>query len=353
MGMVKVKYLVIKRKRGKEYLYWQPKEKYWVQGQWKKCPFNRVRVKSLDEARDYNAALEKWRMGKEAVRPAGQPGTFDWLVTQYKKDSSFTRLSERTRGVYDYALAIASKIIGDLPAAEVSRADAKAIYQANKPGSRRAAMIMQTARVVYNFGIDAGHLTSNPFEKQRVAAAKPRQTIWPLDLHEAAKAQAISEGAHSVALALQLGLDIGQRPADLRALAWNAYNGHSIRLTQQKTGAAVNVPVMQSLRAALETTPRISPLMLIEEITGKPYTKDMLSRRIREVCQRAGIPDEYQFRDLRRTAVVRLAEHGCEIPEICAITGHKLSEATQILEVYCPRTSRMAENAVAKLEKRK
>jgi hypothetical protein len=48
--------------------------------------------------------------------------------------------------------------------------------------------------------------------------------------------------------------------------------------------------------------------------------------------------------------VVRLAEAGCSVPEIAAITGHELTRTTQILETYLPRNAAMARNAIARLE---
>ena len=57
--------------------------------------------------------------------------------------------------------------------------------------------------------------------------------------------------------------------------------------------------------------------------------------------------------DLRRTAAVWLAEAGCSVPEIAAITGHEIDRTARILETYCPRTSTMAVNAIAKLEQYK
>jgi hypothetical protein len=50
-----------------------------------------------------------------------------------------------------------------------------------------------------------------------------------------------------------------------------------------------------------------------------------------------------------------MIEGSSTVPEACAITGHSLKEGNDIVEVYCPRTRRMAENAadkVAKLEPR-
>jgi hypothetical protein len=41
---------------------------------------------------------------------------------------------------------------------------------------------------------------------------------------------------------------------------------------------------------------------------------------------------------------------GAEIPQICAITGHSLASATQILEKYMARNSALADAAIHRLE---
>jgi hypothetical protein len=87
---------------------------------------------------------------------------------------------------------------------------------------------------------------------------------------------------------------------------------------------------------------------VVSETTGKPYTVDNFGRLFREITTAAGLPAELQYRDLRRTAVVRLAEAGCSGPEIAAITGHSLRTATQILETYLTRNTTMARNAIAR-----
>jgi hypothetical protein len=47
----------------------------------------------------------------------------------------------------------------------------------------------------------------------------------------------------------------------------------------------------------------------------------------------------------------RLAEAGCEVPEIATITGHSLKNVEAILDAhYLGRTTKLAASAVAKLE---
>ena len=59
------------------------------------------------------------------------------------------------------------------------------------------------------------------------------------------------------------------------------------------------------------------------------------------------------FNDLRGTAVVRLAEADCTIPQIASITGHSFKSAAEILERYLPRTRGLAFAAITKLERGK
>ena len=68
--------------------------------------------------------------------------------------------------------------------------------------------------------------------------------------------------------------------------------------------------------------------------------------------RKAGITD-LRFHDLRGTTVTRLAEARCTIPEIAAITGHSMRDASTILDTYMSRTRGLALSAITKLEKAK
>ena len=64
----------------------------------------------------------------------------------------------------------------------------------------------------------------------------------------------------------------------------------------------------------------------------------------------AGI-DGLTFHDLRGTAVTRLSEAGCTPQEIATITGHSLRDVAAILDRYLGRTEKIAQGAIAKLER--
>lgn len=346
-----MKYLRIKHYKGKKLLYWEPKKKYLIQGKWVKCPFHNTRCDDLTQVETLNKELDKWRKVGNATRQVKE-NTLSWLIVSYKKDKRYKNLANSTQALYEHLMPILEQDLGDIPLDKLSRKSARAFCVSFDDNPRKPSLIAAMGRMLYNFARDTvDDKLINPFDKLGISKPKARTQIWTADMIYAVHARATESNAASIALALQIGLDTGQRPGDLRLLAWNNYNGSTIKLRQSKTSVWVEIPVMKSLKAMLDDMPRTSLTILVDETTGKAYTRDRLCHRFREICDKAGIDKTIQFRDLRRSCVVRLAEHGCTNAEIAAITGHSINETAKILEVYLPRTKKMAENAIAKIEK--
>lgn len=148
-----------------------------------------------------------------------------------------------------------------------------------------------------------------------------------------------------------LALDTGQRQGDLLVLPWSAYDGAFIHLTQRKTGQPVEILVTDDLKSVLANTPRVSPIILTNG-RGRPWKEHGFSSMWRRTAKAAAIAG-LTFNDLRGTAVTRLAEAGCTVPEIAAITGHSFRSVHDIIERYLPRTRGLAVSAIAKLQKAK
>jgi integrase len=111
---------------------------------------------------------------------------------------------------------------------------------------------------------------------------------------------------------------------DLRRLPWSVYDGRVFKVRQRKTGAYVPVPVSEELKAALDATPRICPVIVTSR-DGRPWSESGFQSAWGKAAARAGIKG-LTFRDLRGTAVVTLARAGCNAVEIYSITGHKPSD---------------------------
>jgi integrase len=91
---------------------------------------------------------------------------------------------------------------------------------------------------------------------------------------------------------------------------------------QQKTGAALIIPVLPELQRIIDATPTGHLTLLVTQ-TGKSYAAGDFSAQFRKWCDDAGLPPECSFHGLRKAACRRLAEAGCTVHQIAAISGHK------------------------------
>ena len=258
------------------------------------------------------------------------------------------------RHTYDWLIGVVeawSKRAGHAPIARLDRRAVREFYRAMSATPAKANAVMRMLRILLNFAMAEGVIQDNPAARAKLKGRPPRQAVWkPAELQAFYQAANKNHGRASIGLAALLAVSLGQREGDILRLTWNQYQDGAITIKQRKTGVVVAVPVTQDLRQALAAAPRKAPGMVVSETTDRPYAVDNFRHLFRDIAQAAGLGDNLQFRDLRRTAVVRLAEAGVSTPEIAAITGHSLTHSAAILEVYLPRNSTMARNGIATLE---
>jgi integrase len=354
MGKIKVRYLVVKRQKGHPLFYWQPNKALREAGFLPRRLAERTNdiVDAIQEAERLNAELDRWRRGVQKV-PA-PPGSLPWLIKRYQADPRFTDLQPQSQATYACELRRVeawSARAGNPPITTITRKDVKAFARSMAHLPATAKHTISRLKMLFDFAIDEGEFSGdNPARNMRLKSNPPRHQVW--DDHEIAAVinAAEAEGRFSIALAVALAHHTGQRQGDILRMAWTQYDGTVIRLRQRKTGVLLDVPCTKHLIGMLAATERTGTLMVMNEVTNRPYLSSTFNCDFRKMARAAGVPDEMQFRDLRRTAVVRLAEAGCSVPEIAAISGHSINRTAQILEVYCPRTSTMAGNAITKLE---
>lgn len=154
----------------------------------------------------------------------------------------------------------------------------------------------------------------------------------------------------SIGLGFSLGVYTAQRLGDVLRLPWSKFDGDWINgVRQGKTGVILDVPVLTPLRSSLFAAPRRGTLILTTE-EGRSYKQDHFQHRFRRVADEAGCQG-LQFRDLRRTAVVRMGEAGLDATQIAQITGHTYDHTLKILETYLPRKRELAAKAAMEMER--
>lgn len=166
----------------------------------------------------------------------------------------------------------------------------------------------------------------------------------------------------SLATAMLLAHELGQREADILALQWRQWDGTNIVLTQQKTGEQLQVKATMRLREHLEALKAETEAarfalthIVINEETGRRYRTGNFQHKLRQTLdwaieQGADELGGLEYRDFRRTAVVNMGEIGMEVNWIASVSGHRLGTTQKILEIYLPRSAAQASKAIDRID---
>ena len=285
------------------------------------------------------------------VELPSQAGTLITLLTKFQASGEFQyKINDRTRRDYVKNIKRIEAEFADFPIKAIDDPASRADFlewrdKMAKTSLRQADYSYQTLRRIFSWARKRGMIKSNPCsEGGKLYSGSRVEKVWSNEQVE----RFLAHAPPTVTLLMKLALETGQRQGDIRKLAWSAYDGEVIRVRQKKTGAYVAVPVSDELKATLDATPRVCPIIAVSA-DGRPWTENSLQSAWRVVPLKAKIEDR-TFHDLRGTAVVRLARAGCNVVEIFSITGHKPSEVQSILTAhYLPQDGEVAANAIAKL----
>jgi integrase len=122
-------------------------------------------------------------------------------------------------------------------------------------------------------------------------------------------------------LAMELALNTGQRVSDLIRMGRQHARAGVIKIKQQKTGTEVEIPIHPELAPVLELA--TSNMTFLINGWNKPFTSTGFSEWFGKAAKAAGLPTGYTAHGLRKGCAKRLADQGCNVMEIAAITGHK------------------------------
>jgi integrase len=275
------------------------------------------------------------------------PGTIGWIVETYKASDRYQELKPGTRSYYNRFLGDIERLGSALPFALFDRKKVVDFIHAYPKRHQRR----QVAAVLKNLVGEAlyhGYLETDPTERLRLQSIAPRERLWSDAEVTCWRGSAVTEDPHMLTAFLLLQYT-AQRPGDVLVMTWAQYNSQTIRLRQQKTRTLVEVPCHPTLKAHLDGLTRTGMMIVAYRNRAVPYLR--FNERFRRIAKRAGI--DAQARDLRRTAMVRMAEAGASVPEIAAVSGHTIDRTARILETYLPRTLKLAEGAITKLAEHK
>jgi integrase len=268
------------------------------------------------------------------------------IIREYLKSPVYTTLKPSTREGYDIAITAIEADFYDMTAAKIVATGTRQIFlqwrdEIAKTHPRKADLFMSVLKRILWFGMDREMISRHPLEHvEKISDGTRRDVIWTdseIDLFCNGRKNEQGEwdvkpASEPLVRALMLGLWTGQRQGDLLKLTWKAYDGHSIALRQQKTGAHVRIKVSADLKRILDSVKRGKSVTILTNGDGVPWASGFKSSW-RKAVAKAGIADR-TFHDLRGTFVTLAYRNGSSIKEIAEVTGHSEKDAEGIIRKH-------------------
>jgi integrase len=295
--------------------------------------------------------IESLAAAERSVRERAK-GTISDLIRRFQGSPVYADFAETTAKEYKRKFKAIERKWGTAPIASFNdkefRKDALDWRdEIAKRARRESDNLLSALSRLGSWAFDRGEVDRNVLDDfPRVYHSDRADKLWLPGHVDAFTRLASTE----MKIALMLGMHTGQRQGDLRRLTWSNYDGERITLRQSKGKKVVSIKCTTALKTMLDKMDK-KGVVIMTTPSGRAWSKRYFNEHWHEASLAAGIQDLH-FHDLRGTAITMLAEAGCTVPEIAAITGHTLKHVTHILETYLSRTKQLADAAIIKLEKR-
>jgi integrase len=290
------------------------------------------------------AAYEE-AMTKQDIAPTKlahiKEGSLRAIAVSYMSSGAFRNLKPRSQETYRGTIERFCKnvdgngnLYADKPFAGMDRGALVKILGARADNPHAANELLKVLRLLMRHAVEQGWRKDNPARDVKPFRYKTKghhswteeeisrfESTWPIGTRER--------------LALALLLYTGQRGrSDVRLLGRQHLSDTDdpdvpskklIRVTQEKTGTDLTIPVHVNLLQAIEATPT-EHLAFLTTQYGQPFTSDGFGNWFRKACRTAGLP-HCSAHGLRKAAARRIAEAGGSEHHIASVTGHaSLSE---------------------------
>jgi integrase len=285
--------------------------------------YPRVRLPGLPGSEEFNRAYEAALAHSEplAIGAAkrSKPGSLSAAIAGYYMSRYFRGLTGGTPAMRRAILERFRNEHGGKPIALLPKKFVIAVLDRMEPFA--AHNWLKAIRHLMQYCIDQELIRIDPTQGIKLRSVKTDgHHTWTED--EIAQYQAFYPIGTKARLALALGLYTAQRRGDVIRMGRQHIRDGVLSVRQEKTGTVLAIPVHGELKAIIDATP-VGHLTLLTTKTGKSYAGNDLSEQFRVWCNAAGLPQRCVFHGLRKAALTRLADVGCSVHEIAAISGHK------------------------------
>jgi len=251
-----------------------------------------------------------------------KPGTVSAAIVGYYYDQSFLALAPSTQRPLRGILERFRAEHGDKRIALLQRQHIIALLRSKKRFAARHWLM--AIRALMKYAVEIGLREDNPATGVKLPNLKT-DGYHSWTEAEIAQFQAYHGLGTRARLALTFLLYTGQRRGDVIRMGRQHIRDGIIHVRQQKTGIELAIPIHGTLASTIAEAPA-DHLTFLTTRNGKPFSPAGFGNYFRDCCNEAGL-SHCSAHGLRKAAARRLAEAGCTMHEIAAITGHaSLSE---------------------------
>jgi integrase len=310
--------LFVVRKNGKTYTY----------GYLRRPGFDRVRLPGLAGSTEFLAGYYAAMNGGDAtlvvsvVKEAQQ--SIKAAVTRYLDEALGKRVkSQSTQQRQRSTLNTFVKLYGDNAVASIDATFIKRqVADAKTKIVGRTWLI--TVREFCKWAVEEKYLTADPTDGIVVILDKSdgHATVTEPQIAQFKRRWELGTRER---LMFTLLLCSGQRCSDVRLLGPSSIEkgGKTFKTIEQiKTGAKVTIPVLPELAEAIAACKVVGPYFFLS-LDNKPIDQRDLNKWFRKACREAGLPDSVVPHGLRKACCRRLAQAGCSVKQIAAVSGHQ------------------------------
>lgn len=306
----------------------------------------RVRLPGLLGSSEFMAAYQRALDGLPVPIGAGRTkaGTVNAaIIGYYDSTMYFGSLAPGTQRMRRSILERFRAAHGELPIATLPQKFIVLTIGKLKPSVARSWV--KAVRHLMQYAVSAGLCQADPTQGVKLPKIKT-DGIYTWNEQDIAAFETTHAIGTKPRLAFALLLYTAQRVSDVVRIGPQHIRDGILHVRQEKTWAVLDVPVHPDLRAVIDATPGEHLTFLTIGKTGKPYQSNSLSHQFRIWCDAAALP-QCSAHGLRKAACRRLAEAGCSVNEIAAISGHATLNEVQRYTKAADR-ARMARSAMAR-----
>lgn len=323
----------------------------------RRAGFKSVPLPGLPWSPEFMAAHKAAMAGQplEIGSKRTRPGTMRALAVAYFNSVGFRTMRPSTQGVYRNIInrfcdeAGATGIAyGDMPVAGLRREHIVKLMAARAEKPDSANGLRKVLRAMMKHAVEIEMRKDDPTRDVKPIKVKTDgfHSWTEAEIEQFEKRHPIGSKAR---LAFALLLFTGQRRSDVVTMGRQHIRDGYIHVRQQKTGAELDIPIMPELQTTIADAPKDHMTFLTTQF-GKPFTAAGFGNWFRERCNEAGLP-HCSAHGLRKAASRRLAEYGCTVHEVAAITGHASLREVQRYTRGADQ-KRLADSAMAKVKGR-